>query len=156
MFVYTGSKHTTCVKSPLTLDPRFNRQSVTNTHIHNSISTLAPPWWWCRYSAQRTCRSAPPTWSSTSPPLTPSCWWCRYWTNSRHAYTSDLPINFLRSLLRKLVHGSDRSFRYLELHCLSSIDKPCCPSSCWSAPPTWSSTTLPWSTIWYPTLIPFC
>ncbi|XP_023343810.1 casein kinase I [Eurytemora carolleeae] len=43
IFVLGGSKHTTCVKSPLTLDPRFNRQSVTNTHIHNSISTLAPP-----------------------------------------------------------------------------------------------------------------
>ena len=112
------------------LSSRFTRQSAINTQgIHNSVSTLAPPWWWCRYSAQRTCWSAPPTWSSTSPPMTPSGWWCRYWTNSRRAYTSDLPINFLRSLLRKLVHGSDRSFRYLELPCLRSIDKPCCPSS---------------------------
>ena len=79
------------------------RQSAINTQdIHNSVSTLAPSWWWCRYSAQRTCWSAPPTWSSTSPLMTPSGWWCRYWTNSRRAFTSDLPINFLRSLLRKL------------------------------------------------------
>jgi len=134
MCVYTGSisamKHTTHVTFAPHLSTPPGIQSAINTQdIHNSISTLAPSWWWCRYSAQRTCWSAPPTWSSTSPPMTPSGWWCRSWTNSRRAYTSDLPINFLRSLLRKLVHGSDRSFRYLELHCLSSIDKPCRPSS---------------------------
>ena len=27
----------------------------------------------------------------------------------------------------------------------TNFDKPCCSSSCWSAPPTWSSTTLPWN-----------
>ena len=36
----------------------------------------------------------------------------------------------------------------------TDFDKPCCPSSCWSAPPTWSSTTLPWSGIKYSSLIP--
>ena len=65
-----------------------------------------------------------------------------------------IPLIFLRSLLRKHIPGSDQSFRYLELHCLSSIDEPCCSSSCWSAPPTWSSTTLPWSVHKYSSLIP--
>jgi len=36
----------------------------------------------------------------------------------------------------------------------TDFDKPCCPSYCWSAPPTWSSTTLPWSVIKYSSLIP--
>ena len=34
------------------------------------------------------------------------------------------------------------------------LDKPWCSSSCWSAPPTWSSTSLPWSTHKYLSLIP--
>ena len=34
------------------------------------------------------------------------------------------------------------------------LDKPCCSSSCWSATPTWSSTTFPWSAHKYISLIP--
>jgi len=54
MCVYSGSfsaiQHTTHVKIPAHPSSRFTQQSAINTQdIHNSVSTLAPSWWWFRY-----------------------------------------------------------------------------------------------------------
>ena len=60
MCVYTGSisamKHTTHVKSPI-IPPPGIQSAIKTQDIHNSVSTLAPPWWWFRYrtNSRRHC-----------------------------------------------------------------------------------------------------
>ena len=81
--------------------------------------------------------------------LTPLWWWHRYSTSSRRAYPKGSQFIMLSrdNIIAQSQHDKPRSLP-------TNFDKPCCSSSCWSAPPTWSSTTLPWSAHKYSSLIP--
>ena len=109
--------------------------SSCSAHMSNPRSSQLPP------GIQSGLESWAGNSSNTGSLLTPLWWWRRYSDSSRRSYPkgSQFIMHSRDNIIAHSQHDKPRSLP-------TRLDKSCCSRSCWSASPTWRSTSLPWST----------